>query len=353
MATTYEEEKKKAVDSIRQSMPQSGVIVNDYSDYIKEYHKAQEDAAIADIENAYKKNTATLDRAAKGIPVQYEGARNQAAGNAARTQRNNDLYAAAAGLGSGTGAQARLATGVALQNNLNDINRAEASAKADIELQRTQLATDYENAIAKAKANGNATLADALYREYVRADESLVAQSQYRQNMALDINRLAETLAQNQWARQTADQQYRDNLILAQEQAKLAADKYADQLEQQKWENWYREQTLNTEREIAGLPVLTTPETGNIIPDPDAPPVAPPDAEPIVTDGLSTQRIKTSTGAVLPSEWEQAQNQVRQILRTGNPDALNSYIMQIVPKMSKQQAEEIEAMINNAGFQTM
>lgn len=349
MATTYEEEKKKAVDSIKQTMPQSGVIVNDYSDYIKEYHKAQEDAALADIESAYKKNTAALDRASKEIPVQYEGARNQAAGNAARTQRNNDLYAAAAGLGSGTGAQARLATGVALQNNLNDINREEAAAKADIELQRTQLATDYENAIAKAKANGNATLADALYREYVRADESLVAQNQYRQNLALDVSRLAETLAQNQWTRQTADQQYKDNLIRAQEQDKLAADKYADQLAQQEWENEYKDRTLATERELAGLPAETItnsqfldalksgampvggfvpPKLGILLP------TASPPAQPLVSD----------------SGWSDVKNDVINMFQSGNPGEAMNYVNMVLDTLNKAQQEELLTLVESAGY---
>jgi hypothetical protein len=324
LANTYEEEKKKAVDSIKQTMPQRGATVNDYSDYIKEYHKAQEDAALADIENAYKKNTAALDRASKEIPVQYEGARNQAAGNAARTQRNNDLYAAAAGLGSGTGAQARLATGVALQNNLNDINREEAAAKADIELQRTQLAADYENAIAKAKANGNATLADALYREYVRADESLVAQNQYRQNMALDINRLAETLAQNQWARQTADDQYKDNLIRAQEQDKLAADKYADQQTQQEFDNWYKQQTLNTERELNGLPVL--PQYGA---------TGTPAVEPL---------------PVIDNYWNNVKNEVFSIMQNGNEAEVMHYIDKVLDTITPAQQEELLDMVMIAGY---
>lgn len=351
MATTYEEEKKKAVDSIRQAMQQSGATVNDYSDYIKEYHKAQEDAALADIENAYKKNTATLDRAGKEIPVQYEGARNQAAGNAARTQRNNDLYAAAAGLGSGTGAQARLATGVALQNNLNDINKAEAAAKADIELQRTQLATDYENAIAKAKANGNATLADALYKEYVRADESLVAQNQYWQNMALDVNRLAETLAQNQWTRDTADQQYKDNLIRAQEQDKLAADKYADQQTQQKWENEYKDRVLATDREMAGLPAetITNSQYLNAIKDGGVKQFW--SANPSGTGFLlPVAPVPTPVVPSASSNWDNMKNEVSSIIQAGNEAEVMHYVDKVLDTLTPAQQEELLNMVMIAGY---
>lgn len=305
MTNTINEEEKR-LSSTRQVAVQPGAFVNDYSDYIKEYNRAQEEAAIADIENAYAKNTAAIDRAEKGIPVQYEGARNQAAGNAARAQRNNDLYAAAAGLGAGTGAQARLATGVALQNNLNDINKAEASAKADIELQRTQLAADYENAIAKAKANGNATLADALYKEYVRADESLVAQNQYLRNMKL------------------TEQQYQNGLIRQQAQDNLAADKYADQLAQQEFDNWYKQQTLNTERELNGLTVL--PQYG-----------ATGDGVPVVTPPVDNY-------------WNNVKNEVFSIMQNGNEEEVRHYVGKVYDTLTPEQRKELSGMLTIAGY---
>jgi hypothetical protein len=173
-------------------------------------------------------------------------------------------------------------------------------------LQRTQLATDYENAIAKAKANGNATLADALYKEYVRADESLVAQNQYRQNMALDINRLAETQVQNQWTRQTAD------------------DQYADQQTQQEFDNWYKQQTLNTERELNGLPVL--PQYGA---------TGTPAAEPL---------------PVVDNYWNNVKNEVFSIMQNGNEAEVMHYIDKVLDTLTPAQQEELLDMVMIAGY---
>lgn len=167
------------------------VVNSDYSDYLKELYKQKEDAAIADLEAAYNKNVAEVERAEKSIPKQYETARNQAAGASAQAQRNFDIQAAMTGLGSGTGAQAKIARNVALQNNLNAINTAEANAKADLDLKRTQLFADYNNAIAQAKANGNAALAEALYNEMIRAEQQLISQQQFNANLSLQEKKLA------------------------------------------------------------------------------------------------------------------------------------------------------------------
>jgi hypothetical protein len=174
------------------------VVNSDYSGYLKELYKQQEDAAIADLNAAYNKNVAEVERAEKSIPKQYETARNQAAGASAQAQRNFDIQAAMTGLGSGTGAQAKIARNVALQNNLNAINTAEANAKADLDLKRTQLLADYNNAIAQAKANGNAALAEALYNEMIRAEQQLISQQQFNATLSLQEKQLAGSDSDNE-----------------------------------------------------------------------------------------------------------------------------------------------------------
>ena len=76
--------------------------------------------------------------------------------------------AVANGLNTGTTGQAALAQDVVLQQNLSQIDREQAEKTAAIDLQRSQLDTEYRNAIAKAEATGDAELANALYEEYVR-----------------------------------------------------------------------------------------------------------------------------------------------------------------------------------------
>lgn len=162
---------------------------SDYSDYLEEMYKAQKEAGLAALKAAYDKNVATVDAAGNRIPGVYNAARNQTAATAAQTQRNFNQQATAAGLGSGTSAQAQLANSVTLQNNLNALNEAEASALAELELQRTNLSTEYENAVAQAEANGNYELAAALYEEAVRMDEYLAAQeAALRQQQQKDYN---------------------------------------------------------------------------------------------------------------------------------------------------------------------
>ena len=162
---------------------------SDGEDYLKQMYEAKKEAGLAALKAAYDKNVTTVDAAGKKIPGVYDSARNRAAASAAQAQRNFNQQAAATGLGSGTSAQAQLANSVALQGNLNEINTAESNALAELELQRTNLDTEYQNAIVEANANGNYELAAALYQEKVRVDELLAAQEKaYQQEQQRKYN---------------------------------------------------------------------------------------------------------------------------------------------------------------------
>ena len=216
--------------------------VTDYSQYLEELYAAQIESNLAALEKAYETNMNTLNSAAAMLPDQYQAARNQAAGAAAVSQRSFNQYASAAGLNAGTGAQAQLANSVALQNNLNGVNSAEAQAVAELELQRANLATEYENAIVQAKADGNYQLADALYQESVRVSEAIQAQENYLAELALQQQKFA--LEQQEYAFQ--QQQYSDQAALKNAQWAFEQQQYQDQLalqqsqlayEQQQYEN--------------------------------------------------------------------------------------------------------------------
>ena len=154
--------------------------VNDYSQYIEEMNQAAKESALAELRSAYQQNLAGIDRTQQSISPTYTAARNQAAGSAEQAKRQFSEYAAANGLNSGAGGQAQLAMNNALQTNLSNLNTQEASSLADLELQRSQAEIDYNNAIAKAQADGNYTLAQQLYAEKVRTDEALRAQMQWQ-----------------------------------------------------------------------------------------------------------------------------------------------------------------------------
>ena len=200
------------------SVPQTQV--NDYSSYLEDMYAAKKRSALAQLDNAYQKNVNAINRAGEGIGTQYQNARNQAAGASELAARNFNEYAAASGLNSGAGGQAELARNVALQNNLNDISTQESSTLADLELQRANAETEYNNAIAQAEATGDYELAAALYQEKVRVEEALINQQIQQFQMDLQKYQLGyqadrDAVADSQWQQQfgyTTSQTAKENL---------------------------------------------------------------------------------------------------------------------------------------------
>lgn len=142
--------------------------IGDGSDYLKELYAKKVAAELAALKSAYEQNTATLDASRAQIAPVYDIARNSAANQNALSRGAFQEMAVANGLNTGTTGQAALAQDVLLQQNLSQIDREQAEKTAAIDLQRSQLDTEYRNAIAKAEATGDAELANALYEEYVR-----------------------------------------------------------------------------------------------------------------------------------------------------------------------------------------
>jgi hypothetical protein len=142
--------------------------------YIRELYAARREATLRAYKTAYDASMSELAAAAEKLPAQYQRARNQAAASSEIQRANFNEYAAANGLSSGAGGQAVLAMGGQLQSSLSGIGAAEADALSDLELQRTRLAAQYQNDIARAIADGQLQEASALYNDYVRVDDALV-----------------------------------------------------------------------------------------------------------------------------------------------------------------------------------
>lgn len=142
--------------------------IGDGNDYLKELYAKKVAAELAALKSAYEQNTATLDANRAQIAPVYDIARNSAANQNALSRGAFQEMAVANGLNTGTTGQAALAQDVVLQQNLSQIDQEQAEKTAAIDLQRSQLDTEYRNAIAKAEAAGDAELANALYEEYVR-----------------------------------------------------------------------------------------------------------------------------------------------------------------------------------------
>jgi hypothetical protein len=190
---------------MQQQVQQNGAA--DMQKYLEDMYAAQADAAMKQLEDAYNKNMTALDVAEGKIPKAYEAARNRTAGESAVAGANFNEYAAAQGLGSGSGTQAQLARANALSGNLSSINAQEANALADIEAERAELMRSYQSAITQAQSQNKAALADALYNEMLRL------QQEY-QNFSLQ---------QQQWNYQLEQDAYQRQL----NEAKLAAQ-YGD-----------------------------------------------------------------------------------------------------------------------------
>ena len=151
--------------------------IGDGSNYLKELYAQKVAAELAALKSAYEKNTSTLDASRAQIAPVYDIARNSAADQNARSRGAFQEMAVANGLNTGTTGQAALAQDVVLQQNLSQIDREQAEKTAAIDLQRSQLDTQYQNAIAEAQATGNADLANALYEEYVRVQNQAAKQT--------------------------------------------------------------------------------------------------------------------------------------------------------------------------------
>lgn len=154
---------KQAQTNIYQAlMPQN------LDSYVKQMYQAQADSKLAALQSAYEQNRATLEAQGAQIAPTYRAQKNETAGNAAVAQRSFNEVAAANGLNSGTSGQANLASGIALQGNLNKLNAAQAQAQTDNSVKLANLSTEYRNAIVQANSDGNSALASALYNEYQR-----------------------------------------------------------------------------------------------------------------------------------------------------------------------------------------
>lgn len=74
-----------------------------------------------------------------------------------------------------------------MQSDLTTLGNAEAQNRAEIERQRTLLGQQYQNAIQKAQAENNMELAQKLYQEAARVDESIIDASKNDSSRALEI----------------------------------------------------------------------------------------------------------------------------------------------------------------------
>lgn len=146
-------------------------------DQILATKKAQ---TIRDLENMFGKQTGALNTELSTIAPTYAQKKTDARVQNTLSAKDFENFLMQKGLGqSGSAAQGEIASSVALQGNLGQLNTAEANALADIEKRRSQLATDLE--YGKQSASGAydlATLeaqrqANILAEEIAREDAAI------------------------------------------------------------------------------------------------------------------------------------------------------------------------------------
>ena len=168
-------------------------------DYIRSMYDANRTAEEARLQAAYEENMNTLAHEQEKIDPQYEAAVNQANAQAAINRANFNEMAAASGLNTGAGSQARLSQNNALLNNVSAIRKAQADAQAELEFQRGQMEIQYKNAINEALSKNDLALAQALYQEAVRVDESLVATAAQQAQLDFNAWNANENMRYNLW----------------------------------------------------------------------------------------------------------------------------------------------------------
>ena len=183
----YDQQIQDYINQLQQMQGQKTPTAADQSDYNRQMYEQQLAANKAQLESDYNQNVSNLAGEESKVGSNYYEQRRQTQANADRAQANYNEVANASGLNTGTRGQAQLARSNQLQSDLTTLNNAEAQNRAEIERQRTLLGQQYQNAIQKAQAENNMELAQRLYQEAVRVDESVIDASKNNSSRALEI----------------------------------------------------------------------------------------------------------------------------------------------------------------------
>lgn len=158
---------------------------NSSEDLINNIYKQQTELNQAALTAAYDKNVSNINAQIGALPALYNDARNKSASQSEVQRANFNEYAAANGLNSGTGGQAQLSFANTLQGNLSSLDKAQADETSKYQLQLTQLASDYQNAMQQALAQGNLDKSKALFEAYQtnKANLQAMQDADYSKNL--------------------------------------------------------------------------------------------------------------------------------------------------------------------------
>lgn len=167
----------------------------DEKQYIKDMYDSQLKSQKETLTQNYEQNAAELERQQQAAQKQKDTDLTRTYVEAAKAQKNYDEVQNAYGLTSGAMAQARLAQDNQLQADLTAIRTAQQAIDADVEREKGLLSKGYQSAIAKAQADNDIALAEALYKQAQAEDERLKEKQKAAANLmagAGDYSLLAE-----------------------------------------------------------------------------------------------------------------------------------------------------------------
>ena len=119
----------------------------------------------AQLKAAYDKNISDAQASAAKITPQYQTQANQMAAQYERNRRNANLGAMNSGLGTGNAVQQQLALNNQYQKNYADLRGNELQAQAAAAQNMAGITTDYQNALANARAEAENKKAAALVED--------------------------------------------------------------------------------------------------------------------------------------------------------------------------------------------
>ena len=175
---------------------------NDFTGYINELYDRKLEAKRAALAAAYGAKLAANEAEEARLAPEYYAAKNRVASAAETEKRNFDEYANARGLGSGAAAQGRLSRSIALQSDLNALEKGRAAEMNRLSQERSGIAKEYADAIAAAEAEGASERAWALYQEGVRAAEAEAAAEKAQREY--ELKAAAQAQAAAEWEKEYA-----------------------------------------------------------------------------------------------------------------------------------------------------
>ena len=189
---------------------------NESAGKINDLYNKQYDANAANLRATYDRNVSDAAAAQQKIAPQYQTQANQMAAQYERNRRNMNLQNMNNGMGTGTAVQQQEALNSAYQKNYSGLRGQELQAQTDAGQKMTNLGTDYQNALASARADAENKKAAALI-----ADQN--NQNNWYDNQAKLMAGYGDFSAYERLYGKDAAQQMRDVWIVQNPEAALGA----------------------------------------------------------------------------------------------------------------------------------